>query len=248
MVFTTTPSPTKPLRLLPTADGSLTYEHALYRDIYRSRGGAGQEARRIFVEGSGVIERAKKKHRILLFEIGFGTAWNLAMTLDAWGKAFLSHAETLSCQNEKPQILYIACERDPLSLDDLALLNHQTFMEYPGLWDRLLDLYPRLVLTKKPFPLAPGFSLLMIIGDATKIPLPEEVDCLYFDPFRRETNPELWEEGFIQNLCKTLISGGVLVTYSASEKLKRLLERFGCLCTRLPAPPPKREFLRAIKK
>jgi tRNA U34 5-methylaminomethyl-2-thiouridine-forming methyltransferase MnmC len=240
------PSP-EPLALLITADGSLTYKHLRYQDIYRSRGGAAREARQIFVEGSRVMEKAKENPRTLILEVGFGTGWNLAMTLDAWGKAFMGDPQDTRENPPVPEILYIAWERDPLSKEELNRLNHRTFMTCPELWDRFLELYPVLLASASPFPLARGFSLQILHGDARKIPPPEGIDCLYFDPFHARANPELWEEGFLERLCGSLARDGVFVTYSASRRLKRILEGCGLTCTLLPAPPPKREFLRAVK-
>ena len=42
-------------------------------------------------------------------------------------------------------------------------------------------------------------------------------------------------------------TGGVLVTYSCKGDVKRALKEAGFVIEKLPGPPGKREFLRAVK-
>lgn len=225
--------------LVRTGDGSLTLYHPGYRDPYRSLGGAAQEARQVFLAGSEVLKPGGSPTRTLL-EIGLGTAWNLAITLDQWYR--------LRQDPAFPQELhYIAVEEHPLPVAVLERLNHRAFMEVPELWDAFLPLYASLLPRGGSGEVVPGWRFTLMVGDALQVSLPGPLHAIYLDPFREEANPRPWQYEFLKALYERLCEGGTLTTYASNTRLRRNLERCGFSWERKKAPPPKREFLRARK-
>ncbi|MBE0651396.1 MAG: SAM-dependent methyltransferase, partial [Bacteroidales bacterium] len=77
--------------------------------------------------------------------------------------------------------------------------------------------------------------------------VPQKYDVVFFDAFSPESQPEMWTSEGFQKLYSALKMGGVLTTYSCKGSVKRLLKDCGFQIEKIPGPPGKREFLRAIK-
>ena len=78
--------------------------------------------------------------------------------------------------------------------------------------------------------------------------LADHYDIVYFDAFSPEVQPELWISEIFQKLFRTIKTNGVLTTYSCKGDVKRAMGTAGFEIEKLPGPPGKREFLKAIKK
>ncbi len=94
----------------------------------------------------------------------------------------------------------------------------------------------------------PYFTLYKLKADLLTMPLPSDLDAVYFDAFAPEKQSEIWDEEIFQKLYKVMRPGGVLTTYCAKGSIRRMLQEIGFLTERLPGPPGgKREILRANK-
>jgi len=75
----------------------------------------------------------------------------------------------------------------------------------------------------------------------------ETYDLVFFDAFSPDVQPEMWPEEFFEKIAQSIKRGGILTTYSCKGIVKRALKATGFQIEKLPGPPGKREFLRAVK-
>ena len=209
-----------------TADGSPTLYLPDLDEHYHSVKGALTESMHIFI-GCGLhhVERS----RIRVFEVGFGTGLNAALTALHCGLVAVD---------------YYSIERYPISAEEAEAIV--------GGLDADVSAMLRCVHScawDKPCQLTPQFSLSKINGDLITVQLPRDIDVVYFDAFAPEKQPEMWSPEIFANFYDAMAQGGVLVTYCAKGIVRRTLQAVGFTVERLPGPPGgKREILRATKK
>ena len=213
-----------------TEDGSPTIYLPELDEHYHSVHGAIQESSHIFIK-AGL--RSLPAGHIRILEVGFGTGLN----------AFLTLLETFN--NPDLSIEYFTVERYPLSTD----ITEQ--LDYPHLLapDRA-DLFAALHRAPwdKPVNITPAFTLHKIEGDIATVPLPDDINLIYFDAFAPEKQPEMWDENLFRTLYRLMAAEGILTTYCAKGAVRRMLQAIGFRVERLPGPPGgKREILRATK-
>jgi len=90
-------------------------------------------------------------------------------------------------------------------------------------------------------------SLTVVVGDASKAPLPEDCDVVYLDAISPDSNPELWTPAFCRRLRDVLKPDGRLATYSVRRSVREALAEAGFEVCKRPGPPGKRECLVAIR-
>lgn len=217
------------LNIETTADGSVTLYRKDIDEHYHSIRGALAESRHVYVElGWNKISSVRQPVRV--FEVGFGTGLNAALTARA-------------AMTSKVNTTYFAVELFPLSLElNDAIASTQPMdhlSEFRAVnsaqWDNDVEINPYFTLNK-------------IKGDLLAIDLPQGIDVVYFDAFAPEKQPEMWDESVFRKLFQSMSPSGVLTTYCAKGAIRRLLQKVGFLTERLPGPPGgKREVLRATK-
>ena len=231
--------------LVETGDGSLTLYSPTYEQTFHSHHGAVTEARWVFLEASGVGARLRRGAPTSVLEVGFGSALNFLLTLDA----AVSHGAALS---------YHALEREPLPPATFAAVEHAKHLARPDLTEHVAALLAAAVpLGRTPGGVptlirdleACGGSLHLTIGDATEAPLPSEgYHAVYHDAFSPQANEELWSESFLARLHRCLRPGGTLVTYTVAGAVRRRLQSLGIDVAKRPGPPGgKREMLVATR-
>lgn len=212
-------------RLEQTADGSSTIYLPDLDEHYHSVKGALTESTHIFIN-CGL--RHCRKSDVTVFEVGFGTGLNAALT-------------ALSTDNRL--IDYHSVERYPLSADDAAAYSRTVEAPVDGMIRQL-----NAAAWDAPTAVTPQFTLHKILGDVATTPLPEGIDVVYFDAFAPEKQPEMWSESIFSRIYDAITDGGILTTYCAKGAVRRLLQSVGFTVERLPGPPGgKREILRATK-
>ena len=213
-------------RLEQTADGSSTIYLPDIDEHYHSVKGAYTESIHIFLN-CGL--RHCKKSIITIFEVGFGTGLNAALT---------------ALNTDGRDISYYSVERYPLSESEAEAYGRT-------LSDTVMSSMLRAVNTAPwdtPTAITPRFTLHKINGDATATQPPKGIDVVYFDAFAPEKQPEMWTEDIFRRLYNAMNDGAVLSTYCAKGEVRRRLQSVGFTVERLPGPPGgKREILRATK-
>lgn len=222
-------TPKEKLNLEITADGSVTLYREDIDEHYHSVKGALAESRHIYF-GLGWQGYLPREETISVFEVGYGTGLNAALTAKATLEAGI-HTE------------YRAVELYPLDTETVRILTDCQPSELRDIfgevnsapWDRKVEINPL-------------FTLHKIKADLRTMVLPRPIDIVYFDAFAPEKQPDMWDEQIFRALYQAMVPGGRLTTYCAKGAIRRLLEKTGFLTERLPGPPSgKREVLRATK-
>ncbi|MDE6027796.1 MAG: tRNA (5-methylaminomethyl-2-thiouridine)(34)-methyltransferase MnmD [Muribaculaceae bacterium] len=215
------------LEVEKTADGSPTLYCEDIDEHYHSVKGALVESRHVYVD-LGWRKAAQHFAPITVFEVGFGTGLNAALT----AKAALDSGK---------KTVYHSVELYPLPKETIDLLIPFQSGEYRSEFQAVNDASWGESIEINPF-----FTLIKIQANLLEMSLPENITAVYFDAFAPEKQPEMWKEEIFRKIFASMPSGGILTTYCAKGSIRRMLQAIGFLTERLPGPPGgKREVLRA---
>ena len=212
-----------------TADGSPTLYREDIDEHYHSVKGALAESRHVYID-LGWSKRSASANAISVFEIGFGTGLNAALTakeaLDDATKTIYHSVELFPLPKQTTDILLPFQEEG--YKDEFRLVNDAGWGE---------------IVAINPF-----FTLHKIQDSLLTMDLPQGIDVVYFDAFAPEKQPEMWAPEIFRRLYEAMNPGGILTTYCAKGSIRRMLRDIGFIPERLPGPPGgKREVLRATK-
>lgn len=218
-----------------TADGSYTlYERKLgvtYHSVY----GAVQESRHVFIT-SGFqfwLKNCKRTETaIQLLEVGFGTGLNALLTLEVIQETNLTG-------------LYHAVEPFPLRTSEWQGLNYTDIIQRPDLHLPFTTLHQ--TCNDIPAQIISNFILHRHVTTIQEFHGQRRFNLVYYDAFAPGVQPEMWTLPVFQKLFDLMVTGSVLVTYSAKGTVRRALQEAGFLVEKLPGPPHKREMIRAVK-
>lgn len=212
-----------------TADGSPTLYREDIDEHYHSVKGALAESMHVYLE-TGWRKASELSKPVRVFEVGFGTGMNAAITASA-------------ALESKIPTEYYAVELYPLHKKTTELIAGTLEEEYREAFERVNE-----SPWEEPIKINPYFTLQKMKADLIAMNLPVDLEAVYFDAFAPEKQPEMWEEAIFRKLYNAMKPGGVLTTYCAKGSIRRMLQQTGFLTERLPGPPGgKREILRATK-
>lgn len=229
----------------------------LFGDIYRSRRGAADESRQVFIAGSGLTRRWVGRPLFTVLEVGFGLGVNFLQTLRAWR----------ADPGRPRQLFYVGIEAHPLSATDLAAALRAIEADAaahrgrvrPGDWP---DTWPSddtsLLIAHWP-PALPGLHriefpdrlgtvrLLLAFGDAatTLRRLVLAADVIYLDGFAPSRNPDAWSDQVLRGLARLSRPGTTLASYSCAAPVRRALADAGFDVTLAPGFSGKHQRLQA---
>lgn len=212
-----------------TADGSVTIYRNDLDEHYHSVKGALAESLHVYLD-LGWRHVARHKNVLRVFEVGFGTGLNAAITAaEALRTGIMTEYFTIELNPLPPELTELIAENTEKDYADaVRSVNNAA-------WDVRVRINEYFVLTK-------------IHGDLLKTDLPDSLDVVYFDAFAPEKQPELWGEGVFRRFHKAMSEGGVLTTYCSKGVIRRCLNSIGFNTERLAGPPAgKREVLRATR-
>lgn len=213
----------------PTKDGSATLFAPQFNQHYHSTHGAAQESRHVFLKMGLEVCPAEPVH---ILEMGLGTGLNALLTL---GSTVLER-----------RVIYTALEAYPLVQEEWEPLDYQKLPElapFPNAFQ-----YLHHSPWEQPVQLADHFVLIKHKTELQHWKAYGEYHLIYFDAFSPDAQPELWTAEQFAILYNCLLSGGILVTYSAKGSVKRALQSVGFEVEKVAGPPGKREMLRAWKR
>lgn len=178
-----------------------------YNESYKTKSvGAYTESLHKFVKGTEIVKRAENKD-IRLLDICFGIGLNLAVTFDE----ALKHGIT-------NKIHAVSVEKDYSLINIVKNMDILMPVKGYGVLKKVLNdsVYN-------------NFSMELYIQDAVEFiySLEQKFDVIYFDPFSRKHNPEMWSENMFKKLYSLLNNGGVMTTYASSRSIKDLIESAG---------------------
>ncbi len=212
-----------------TADGSPTLYREDIDEHYHSVKGAQAESLHVYLE-SGWRRAAEASSCVRVFEVGFGTGLNAAITACA-------------ARESKIPTEYYAVELYPLAKETTDLIATAVDKEYREALEKVNN-----AAWEEKTEINAYFSLLKLEANLLTMDLPVNLDAVYFDAFAPEKQPEMWDVAMFRKIFDAMRPGGVLTTYCAKGCIRRMLQEIGFLTERLPGPPGgKREILRAVK-
>lgn len=222
------------MKLLLTADGSLTIQLEGKDTTYHSRHGAIQESMHVFINsGLQHILHLQPKTDLAIFEMGFGTGLN----------AFLTFIEL---ENRQLQISYDSIDVQPLPPTMYAALHYAEQLGLPEA-DKLfirLHTFP----WNESFNLSAHFRFTKMLCDIHNFNPVKKYDLIYYDAFSPRDVPDQWTPNVFSKLYSLMNEQGVLVTYCSKSIVRRSMQAAGFEVCKLPGPPGKREIVRALKK
>ncbi|MBI5219315.1 MAG: tRNA (5-methylaminomethyl-2-thiouridine)(34)-methyltransferase MnmD [Bacteroidia bacterium] len=215
-----------------TGDGSHTLYVPELNEHYHSTHGAIRESSHIFIH-AGLKSIDISSDPINILEIGFGTGLNALLTF-------------LEAKKNNQTIYYTGIEAHPLDRSVYEKLNYCSLIREAGLktiflklheaeWDETECISEKFILEK----------IHRKIEDF--IPDNNRYNIVYFDAFSPAVQPDIWTEEIFKKIAKSMLPGGILVSYSTKGDVKRALKASGFTIKKLPGPKGKREILRAVK-
>lgn len=215
-------------QVVKTDDGSHTLRHHKIPELYHSQYGAIQESMHVFIqEGLQKVDLPKIK----ILEMGFGTGLNALLT---W-----MH------KPEETKIDYIAVDKYPLEDTIWKKLNYPKEVGR-GAKMRFEALHK--CEWGEPQKLSDDFTIEKREMDFFKYKADRLNDLIYFDAFAPTVQPEMWEAELLNEMLKSLKSGGIMVTYCSKGSFQRHLKACGFKVEKVPGPPGKREMIRAMRR
>jgi len=217
----------KNLEFRTTLDGSTTLYNGDIDECYHSLFGARNESMHIFIT-SGLNQCHKSTINIL--EVGFGTGLN----------AFLT---ALEAEKTDVKINYTTIELYPLSDEIYTKLPYAKTTEEATLFEQLHTCH-----WEENVQITHNFSITKLKADIQILTFHNSFDCVFFDAFSPEKQPELWNISIFEKIYQAMNTGGILTTYCAKGVVRRTLQQVGFVVERIAGPiGGKREILRARK-
>jgi tRNA U34 5-methylaminomethyl-2-thiouridine-forming methyltransferase MnmC len=214
--------------VLLTKDGSHTIYVPELGEHYHSIHGAIQESQIIYINAG--LKFTEKKH-LRILEYGMGTGLNVLLTFKE-----ASASERI--------IEYHAIEKYPLTEEEIRSLNYRERIKLddPHLFEKIHQ-----NIWSSEISLSKDFGLIKYKTDFRKVSLKGSYDIVYFDAFAPEIQAELWTSSIFNKIAEITSSGSVLTSYTSKGEIRRRLQNAGFMVEKLPGPPGKREFIRAIR-
>lgn len=219
------------LQVFENTLGNKTLLNPSLNETYHSRHGAIAESLHVFIDKGLRAEGMQQKKKIHIFEMGFGTGLNAALTLQALQTDEIVFFETV--------------EVFPLTFELVKQLQFDTT------WSSEMKFYfEKMHNTDWDCwqEITPQFKLQKLKAKIEDLNFKEaQFDLVYYDAFAPDKQAHLWTLEIFEKLFKAMKSGGVLVTYAAKGDVRRALGAAGFSVEKLEGPPYKRHMLRATK-
>ena len=218
------------IEIITTGDGSHSLLNTTLNETYHSHHGALQESVHVFIRNGLEHFIATTQRKIVnVFEVGFGTGLNAWLTM-MWSRdhhvpVHYTTIESFPLPAEVWQNLNYADERGRAEFENIHTAN----------WN-------------EPVGLPDYFTLHKVHDTIQYLDIKESVyDVIYFDAFAPNKQPEMWELQVLSKVTRSLVTGGVLVTYCAKGQVKRDLRSLGLNVETLAGPPGKKEMVRGSR-
>ncbi len=212
-------------RLVRTADGSYTLYNEKWGDYYHSLDGAFSESQYVFIEQGFIKEHLQKATSLHIIEVGLGLGFNLLATLQC-------------CEGWNGTLLYEAWEPEPVPSDWLKAVWEKSHFSHPVL---------NAIVEKVPLFTTPNITIRFHWKPWRQGSIDYKVDRIFYDLFAPRTCKSLWERPFLY-ACECLNPQGMLLTYSITGTLRRLLESHGFAFVTPKGFGKKRQMLRVYGK
>jgi tRNA 5-methylaminomethyl-2-thiouridine biosynthesis bifunctional protein len=207
-----------------------------FGDVYHTASGGLEQARQVFMAGTGLPERWHGSDTFTVLEIGFGLGLNFLATWQAWRTS----------PNRGRRLHFVSVEKHPLTVSDLA----QQLAVYPDLSlvsGELVAAWPLLVPGCHRLHFEDGtVTLTLLFGDVHDLDqLSLQANAIFLDGFSPAKNPAMWSPRVMQILARKAAPDTRLATWSVAGEVRRGLESAGFAVEKRPGFGGKREMLTA---
>jgi tRNA U34 5-methylaminomethyl-2-thiouridine-forming methyltransferase MnmC len=220
------------LQFIITADGSKTIFHPGKGEHYHSINGALQESKHVFLESGLQYFLKQGSHSMVsILEVGFGTGLNFLLSAQY---AYDNHIT----------LHYTGIEAYPISRNMISQSGYDKYVR-KEIWDLFTEKYEKTFQEETLF--SPSIQLEIVRQKIAGFETSKRFDVLYFDAFSAVSQPEMWTNEALSQVCQYLKAGGIFVTYAMNGNLKRSMQALGFSLEKIPGASGKREMLRATK-
>lgn len=201
-------------KLVYSADGSITFYSLEYNEGYRAKSvGAFTESLHKFINPSGVKELIKKKS-VALLDLCTGAGYNLAVLL----------SELLEIKR-KHDIFIVTVDKD----EKLKKIIDNTLFLWPREGFKTLKLLINGYNIKGITLCSHIIDVRTFLNNCTFL-----FDIIFFDPFSKKNNQELWNMSIYKKLYEVLLKNGRVLTYASSRYVIRDFETVGFKHFKIP--------------
>ncbi|NYT86276.1 FAD-dependent 5-carboxymethylaminomethyl-2-thiouridine(34) oxidoreductase MnmC [Pollutimonas harenae] len=206
-----------------------------FNDVYHPEWGALEQARRVFIRGTNLIDRWRNQDSFTVCETGFGLGHNFLALWQAWRD-----------DPHRPTRLHmVSFELHPFTRRDLELLWQNLPESERRLAAQLVQAWP---------PLLPGLHRLEFEGGALTLTLAfgsverlarqvsARVDAYFLDGFAPRVNPEMWSRHLFGQLVRMANAGATAASWCCAGEMRRGLRDAGFLVSKVPGFGGKREI------
>jgi tRNA 5-methylaminomethyl-2-thiouridine biosynthesis bifunctional protein len=208
-----------------------------FEDVYFSKAGGLEEAKAVFLAGTGLPGAWRNRDRFAIGELGFGAGINVLAAWKAWKSTRSPHA----------QLHISTIEAFPLARRDAARAL-AAFPELAELAARLLARWPVRVAGPQRlwFP-EDGLALTIHVGEAEPIlaGMVGQFDAWFLDGFSPARNPAMWTPAVMARIAALSAPGARAATFTVAGDVRRALESAGFAVEKRPGFGAKRERLEA---
>jgi tRNA U34 5-methylaminomethyl-2-thiouridine-forming methyltransferase MnmC len=220
-------------KVVLTSDGSSSLFVETLNEHFHSHFGALQESKHIFIGAGFNSPELLHIDHISIFEMGLGTGLNALLTY-------------CRAQELKKKVFYETVELHPITQEEFLQLNYAQFLKEKDATEVFTNIHSYEWNT--PQALSSNFILQKHEISILDFSFPvEKYNLIYFDAFSPDSQPELWTKSLFEKIYNSLLSNGILVTYSTKRIVKTCLQEVGFEVKKLPGPAGKREILYARK-
>lgn len=209
-----------------------------FADIYHARDGA-TEAQRVLIEPSGLRDKAGRQRSLLIGELGFGSALNLA-------------AAAAVCLRAGARLHFVSFDAAPIAPPEFAAICARRAPQLP-IYAELRDRYPPLIRGWHRRYLANGaITLSLFWGDAATglddiiDRQRQPFDIWFLDGFTPDRNPDMWTPALLGRLGALSSAGTTVATFTAASRVRRALEAAGFAMRRVDQRPHKPQSLAGV--
>jgi len=209
----------------------------LYQDVYKSRAGAMDEAKQVFVNGARLPELFASGRHCTVLELGFGLGVNFLATLAAWREFAKSGA----------RLNFVSIERHPLDQEQVVRAH-----EALGLNDfdsrALRESWPLTSPGLQRLSFADGQVKLIVAHGDLLVMLPRlrlRADAIFLDGFTPERNPQMWSLPAMKAVARLAGQDAQLATYSSAKIVRDNLSAAGFRVSVRPGFAGKRRRIEA---
>lgn len=219
-----------------------------YDDRYFDVIDALEEARQVFLQGTGLIEAIslKGEEEFSIGETGFGAGRLLIAFLDLLEKSGMTDIS----------INYHSVELHPVTAERMAEILERFRPAAGSLIDLLVREYSRLDIIKpgwhrisfsRPFGM---LTLHLWVGEALEMirALTKPCDAWFLDGHSPQKNPSIWRPELLMAIGEKTKTGGTCATYTVAGNVRRGLAAAGFAVEKCPGFGVKKSALRGVKR